>query len=251
MRWRDRSDRGRHGLARRRTAIAARILRKLDDAALLDGPLLVAGTNALFAYESRTGVLFEDSIIATEDLDLLWDARRRMSLLLTDVRESGVLGLLQQVDKSFHRTKPFQAVNDDPYLVDLIRPSEPNLIKPAPRLSKAPDDFDPAAIEGLLWLINAPKYEETLIAEDGMPVRVVTVDPRAYALHKLWLSRRNDRSRLKRSRDLQQARAVAEVAINFLDLSFKDKALTALPPALMKGAAELERSAAESAADPN
>lgn len=72
----------------RMPAIAARILRKLDDAELLDGALLVAGTNALFAYEAGTGVLFEGDIIATEDLDLLWDARRRMSLLLADVRET-------------------------------------------------------------------------------------------------------------------------------------------------------------------
>jgi hypothetical protein len=135
--------------------------------------------------------------------------------------------------------------------VDLIRPSQSNLLKPSPRLSHAADDFDPAAIDGLLWLINAPKFEETLIAEDGMPARMVTVDPRAYALHKLWLSRRINRSRLKRSRDLLQARAVADVAINVLALSFKDKALTALPSDLMKDAAELERLAAPSAAGDN
>jgi hypothetical protein len=60
--------------------IAARILRKLDDVGLLDRALLVVGTNALFAYESGTGLFFEDTIIATDDLDLLWDSKQRISL---------------------------------------------------------------------------------------------------------------------------------------------------------------------------
>ncbi|MEQ1694801.1 MAG: nucleotidyltransferase domain-containing protein [Hyphomicrobiaceae bacterium] len=221
--------------------IAARILRKLDDAGLLGGSLLVVGTNALFAYEAGTGVLLGDTLIATEDLDLLWDPRHRMSLLVAEGSEAGVLGLLQQVDKSFKKSRPYQAANDESYLVDLIRPMVANeMFKQPPRLSEADDEFDPAPIDGLAWLVSAPRYEDIAIAEDGLPARIVTVDPRAYALHKLWLSRRGNRRGLKRARDFEQARAVAELAVKWLDLSFQDTALTALPVELMQGVAELE-----------
>ena len=42
---------------------------------------------------------------------------------------------------------------------------------------------DPSArsIEGLIWLESVPPFEEYAIADDGMPVRMVTVDPRAFA----------------------------------------------------------------------
>ena len=226
--------------------IAARILRRLDDAGYLDGSLIVAGTNALFAYESGTGVLFDEPLIATEDLDLLWDPRRRMSLLLAEDNEASVLGLLQRVDRSFRKNRSYQAINDDTYLVDLIRPASiDEMFCKSPSLSQAEDDLEPAAIDGLAWLINAPRYEECAVAEDGLPARIVTVDPRAYALHKLWLSKRSDRSPLKRSRDIEQAHAVADVAINSLGLSFADEVLSAMPAEFMQGAGELETSIAK------
>ena len=201
--------------------IAARILRRLDDAGYLDGSLIVAGTNALFAYESGTGIIFDEPLIATGDLDLLWDPRRRMSLLLAENNEASVLGLLQRVDRSFRKNQSYQAINDDTYLVDFIRPTGVDeIFDKSPLLSQAENDLEPAAIEGLAWLINAPRYEEFAVAEDGLPARIVTVDPRAYALHKLWLSKRRSRSALKRRRDMEQAHAVADVAINSLGLSF-------------------------------
>ena len=78
--------------------IAARILRKLDQEGLLGKHLFVGGTNSLYAYEAAAGVLFETGLTATEDVDLLWDVRRHLSLALIDTRKEGVLGLLRQVD---------------------------------------------------------------------------------------------------------------------------------------------------------
>ncbi len=225
--------------------IAGRILRKLDELQLLDGALQVVGTNALFAYESATGVLFSDAIVATEDLDLLWDARSRLSLIVSASEESGFLSILRKVDRSFQLTRPYRASNDETYLVDLIRPPIPHeMFKPSPRLSDREGDFTPAPIDGLEWLINAPKLEDVVIAEDGMPVRMVTLDPRVFALHKVWLSGRPNRSALKRNRDRAQAKAVAEVAVQSLNLSFDDEALSALPLELMAGVQELQQSMA-------
>ena len=219
--------------------IAARILRRLDDEDLLDGQLMVAGTNALFAYEFGTGVLLGDDLIATEDLDLLWDWRNRISFLLSDAQTASVIGLLRQLDRSFRKRCAFQAVNADNYLVDLIRPHQPHeIFREPPRLTEASEEFEPAPIDGLEWLVNAPRYEEVAIAEDGLPVRIVTIDPRAYALHKVWLSRKANRNALKRGRDRAQADAVARIAVQWLGLSFDASDLTALPDELMAFASE-------------
>lgn len=87
-------------------------------------------------------------------------------------------------------------------------------------------------IEGLQWIALAPKMTEIAIAGDGFPVRMVVPDPRVFALHKIWLSLRPDRSPLKRKRDFRQGEAVAQLSLQYLDLSFDDPALNSLPPDL-------------------
>jgi hypothetical protein len=225
----------------RMPAISARILRRLDDAALLDGAIRIVGTHALFGYEAATGVLFEEHLTATEDLDLLWDPRRRLTMLINDETDAGLLGLLRQVDRSFTKRRPYQLVNDDAFLVDLIRPErrkEPFL--DPPRLSDAPDDLYAAPLAGLDWLINAPTLEDIVIGTDCWPTRIVTVDPRAYALHKCWLAKQIERDPLKRRRDLEQARAVADLAVRWLGLSFAAPELSALPAQLLAGLKDIQ-----------
>jgi len=218
--------------------IAARILRKLDQEGLLGKHLFVVGTNSLYAYEAAAGVLFETGLTATEDVDLLWDVRRHLSLALVDTRKEGVMGLLRQVDRSFAaRANAFRATNDEGYYVDLIRPlSKTELTKSSPKLGEADDDLEAAAILGLEWLMHAPKFEKVAIGDDGLPMWMSCIDPRAFALHKLWLSKQMDREPVKRRRDLEQAKAVAHVAKDYLDLKFNAKDLSALPLELVKEA---------------
>ena len=42
---------------------------------------------------------------------------------LPRLASASVLGLLQRVDRSFRKNRSYQAINDDTYLVDLIRPA--------------------------------------------------------------------------------------------------------------------------------
>jgi hypothetical protein len=60
--------------------IAARILRECDKAELLGEHLIIVGTNALFAYEVAAGVQIQSGLVASGDIDLLYDARRHLSL---------------------------------------------------------------------------------------------------------------------------------------------------------------------------
>ncbi|HEX8663561.1 MAG TPA: nucleotidyltransferase domain-containing protein [Beijerinckiaceae bacterium] len=219
--------------------IAARILRKCDEKGLLGEQITVVGTNALFAYEARAGVRLSSELIAT---DFLLDTRRRLSLAVQDVREAGLIGLLRQADKTFVRSRQlYKAVNRNGYLVELIRPQPKDVLRdrsPA-RLTSVPEDLQGAAVIGLDWLISAPKMEATAIDDKGLPARLVVVDPRVFSLHKLWLSRREDRDPLKKHRDFEQAKAAATLAVQYFGLSFASHELDALPLALRNGVEEL------------
>jgi hypothetical protein len=167
-----------HGIGRM-PSTAARVLRKLDEAGLLGHQLFLVGTHSLYAYEAKAGVRFETDLTATADLDLLVDARQHMSLAVAeDVKPEGILGLLRKADRTFARTDQFRATNDDGYYVDLIAPLRPNeASETAIRLGDTNDDLAAAAILGLQWLINAPKFEEVVIGADGLPLWVSCIDP--------------------------------------------------------------------------
>lgn len=228
---------------------ATRIVRELDRAGLMGGPLFVVGTNAMFAYEMMAGVLLSSELLATGDIDLLWDDRQTMSLVLEpEVETQGIIGLLRKADKTFRPTGPrsFRAANDDGYLVDLIKPEDRDMRRPGPaKLGTPADDLYGVGIHGLHWLINAPKVSETVIGHDGFPLVMSCIDPRAFALHKLWVSRRDDRDPKHKPRDARAAALVAALCLSHLNVSFASKDLTALPAELRGLAPELGELASE------
>jgi hypothetical protein len=237
--------------------VAARILRRMDEGELLGTHLLVVGTNALFAYESSAGVVLGADLLATGDADLLWDSRQGIKLLAPEIRREGILGIIQKVDRSFQLrgAGDFRAINADGYYIDVIRPEETRLSQPRPRptIGERGDDLRPSPIHGLHWLVNAPRFEAIVIGADGYPVRLATVDPRAFALHKLWISQLPRRDPVKKTRDRIQAQAVAELCRRYLSLSFDEAQLRALPHMLRVLAAELAAPSAddEGAPEPN
>lgn len=85
---------------------------------LLGKHLFVIGTNALYAYEMKAGVLFESSLLATSDFDLLWGARGRLRLLVTGVSPEGVLGVLKKADPTYATADNYgvRAQNANSYL---------------------------------------------------------------------------------------------------------------------------------------
>lgn len=217
--------------------MAARILRKLERVHLLGRAISIVGTHALYAYERMAGGHFASAHVATQDIDLLYDARHRLRFLAPDTREEGLTGLLSDVDASFRQMTPrgYRAVNDTGFIVDLIMPMPRRPARPSTprRIGSGDDDMTAAEIEGLSWLQNSPQLHQIAIDERGFPVRIDVPDPRAFALHKLWVSERADRDRLKARRDADQARAVARLVLRHLPhLRFDDESLSALPQAL-------------------
>jgi len=208
-------------------AIAARILRELEKMGLLGRHVIVAGTNALYAYEAATGVVLGSQFVATEDADLLWDTRQSLLLAATRVHKDGLLGLLKRVDRSFNADFGFNATNRDGYIVDLLCPEPADMT-----IMRAEGDLEATEMAGTQWLLQAKHFEQVVIGGDGMPVRMVVPEPRTFAIHKLWVSRQPSRQPLKRPRDVDHARVVEALAKTYLRLPFTAKDMPWLAPEL-------------------
>ena len=209
--------------------ITARILRHLASAQVLGRNISVVGTNSLYLYEALAGVQLRSDLLATNDVDLLWDARQSLSLSVSDFRREGVMGYLKRADQSFRRSSGqyYRAINQNGFMVDLIHPIDDLLANTDDRVNE--EDLVGTGIEGLEWLVNAPKLDGVVIGEDGIPLRCWSVDPRAFALHKAWVAGRADREPVRRIRDHAQSREVARIAKHYLGMEMSDPALSALP----------------------
>ncbi len=207
--------------------VAARILRELDEQNLL-GAFTVLGTQAMYAYEAAGGVQFLLELLASGDVDLLYDARRKLTLISNRLDGGGLLGLLKKADRSFElvRKRGFRAANAGQLMVDLI--AAPRSIREAGPIIFSVDDLVASEVPGLQWLINSPKLDAVAVDEDGQPVPFRVPDPRAFALHKTWLSQQPARDPLKKPRDLAQARAVAQLVRELMPQLDFDVALTSL-----------------------
>lgn len=99
------------------------VLRAIEEAGLAEY-FTVVGTHALYAYESAAGVRIVQAALATQDVDLPWDARRRVQFIQDmDRRKTSVLRILQKADPSFRRKDDqlHTAINDMGFEIDFLR----------------------------------------------------------------------------------------------------------------------------------
>ncbi len=185
----------------------------------------VVGTHALYAYESAAGVTFEDAAVATRDIDLLWDVRKRVAFAtaLSKV-DSSMLGVLKKVDPTFRirNSQKYTAVNKDGFEVDII-PREQASDDPHPvRLSDDEDDFWVAQAPRAQELLDSPQFSAVIVATNGDMARMNTLEPMAFVQFKQWMSTLPQRDPLKRRRDAVQAKAVEAVVREYLPQWAKD-----------------------------
>jgi hypothetical protein len=191
-----------------------RILRRLTPGDLINAPLMVIDTHALHAFEFAAGVF----IGTPRDSLFFSGAAQQLTLAAAEeVAPDRFLRLLCQADRSY-KTLPGDggaAVNQQGFRVRLLRPpaahSGPRMV-----LRDAPGVTVPAESGDLTALMAAPKFSQVVIGRRGDPVTMVVPDPRALALHKLWLSQRQDRRPADRERDRVQAAALAELILRYL-----------------------------------
>ncbi len=210
--------------------IVARILNELDREALLGDHVIVAGTNVLYAYEVAFGVFIGGELRETRDADLLWDARRELRFATTEHGREGLMGILRRVDPSFTAEYGYNPTNNEGYIVDFLMPELKGRV---PLFEKfVSGDVEPVEMPGLIWLLDAPKLEQTVIADDGWPVRIVVPEPRTFALHKLWVSRQDSRKPLSRTKDAAHAALVGQIIRTYSNSRFLAKDMPWLPQEL-------------------
>lgn len=214
--------------AGRTPEIVVALLNAVRDAGL-EEHFIVVGTHALYAYETAAGVRIVAGALATQDVDLLWDARKRVKFVVNPGRDAGsMLAVLKRVDPSFRRKgdegQNETAINDKGFEVDFIR-REVEDGDPHPfRFSAHEDDLWPVRAHRAALLAESPVFTHPVISATGKMATMRTVDPKTFAEFKHWMAENaQNRDPMKRRRDLYQANIVRDL----LDKGFLTSRLTA------------------------
>jgi hypothetical protein len=191
-----------------------RILRGLEQDGLAAGSVMVIDTHALSAYEFTAGVFID----APKDSPFRAEAGQRLTLgAVTPVPPDNFMRLLRQADRSFQALpgNGFEAVNQAGFVVRLVRPQA---VRAATKIGNHPAQGPtvPAESGDLGALFNSPRFSQVVIGKRGAPATMVAPDPRAMALHKLWLSQQEDRAPSLKQWDRVQAMALAELIVGYL-----------------------------------
>jgi len=195
------------------------ILQKLSNSGLAEF-FTVVGTHALYAYESSSGVFIgEQEALATRDIDLLWDVRKRLSFLTKmEILDTSFIGFLKRVDPTFElrQDQRHTAVNSKGFEVDILR-REAKDDDPHP-LTLTDDDGDFFVVQarkaGLL--LDSARFSSMVVSTSGHMARMNTISPAAFAKFKRWLAVQPDRDAQKRRRDILQAELVEELIREYL-----------------------------------
>lgn len=186
------------------------LLNKLEDSGLSQH-FTVVGTHALYAYEAAAGVRIVAGALATQDVDLLWDARQRVRFLADIKRlDKSMLQLLQEVDPTFVRKDLHAetAINAKGFEVDFLRRMQEGDDPHPFRLSEAEDELWPVMAERAKLLTEAPRFSHVVIGATGKMAVMHTISPVTFVEFKRWLAERPNREPAKRRRDALQAQTV-------------------------------------------
>jgi len=194
--------------------LVVRVLRRLEQEELPGTPLMVMGAQALHAFEFAAGVFLE----TPKDSPLWSGAGQGLTLLAAaEIPPNKFLGLLSRVDRSFG-VRPghdLTAANQHGFLVRVLRPPTERPPYKMP-VKDARGVMPPPASGDLTSLVNSPRFSQVVIGRRGDPATMVVPDPRALALHLLWLSQQEDREPSKKIRDRCRAAALAELILRYL-----------------------------------
>jgi hypothetical protein len=193
-------------------------LNAIKDAGL-EKHFLVIGTHALIAYETAAGVMISSNLMATQDIDLLFDTRKRVKFFTQMQRlDASFLSILQTVDNSFRMRDDqlYTAVNDKGFEVDVVRRMARDIDPHPLKLTDHEDDFWAVQIPTGEKLLGARLFEQVVASSTGTMARMTTVHPLDFARIKKALSEDPKREAIKSAKDLLQAKCVQELVREYL-----------------------------------
>lgn len=175
---------------------------------------MTVGTHAIYAYEAACGVRVGSEALATRDVDLLFDTRRRVAFATTLKRlDASLIDIFRQADKTFRvRDDQLQtAVNDDGFEIDLIRrlaiDGNPH---PLP-MSDREEDFWAVQVSTGNRLVSGAKFEQVVVSARGDMALMRTVHPLDFIQVKRALAESVGRDPIKRPKDALQAEVVRQL----------------------------------------
>ena len=183
----------------------------------LDDKLIAIGTNSLYAYEAKAGIMIEEAHLATHDIDILNRNDKSISFMFNILSHTyTALELLQSIDKSFYQSPkvPYRFINNDGISIELIVPYVDKIQKSTQ--SNFLSDVTPLAMEGIQWIENARLFKETIIGLNGKSANITTIHPLEYAIYKNWLGKKEDRDFLKHTRDIEQSKLATKIITEYM-----------------------------------
>jgi hypothetical protein len=198
----------RQGLSGPDRAMGA-ILDVLAHAGLFKAGAVLVGTAAYLISEPLVGSRLPSPTLMTGDVDLA-----TASVALTAEPPERLETILRRADPTFEgvpqlkaKAPPSRFRSANGYLVDLVTPTRSR--EDSNPVALAALNAGAAPLQYLAWLIDG---SVRTVALSGAGVLVNVPQPARYAVHKLILAQRRDASgRLKRAKDLDQAKAMIEV----------------------------------------
>ena len=187
--------------------IVVKTLNALEAAGLQDH-FMTIGTHALYAYESACGIRFIPDALATQDLDLLFDSRKRMSFVSQMRRmDSSFIGALQKADPSFRvmSDKKQTAINDAGFEVDIIRRTAKDAYPHPLRMCADENDVWAVQVDGAEKMLSAPRFSQVVVAETGHMAVMNTMNPVTFVAIKRMIASATGRDPKKRLKDVLQA----------------------------------------------
>ena len=196
------------------------ILDVLAHAGLFNAGAVLVGTAAYLVSEALVGRRLPAPTLMTGDLDLA-----TASLALTAEPPERLETILRRADPTFEgvaqlkaKAPPSRFRNASGYLVDLVAPMRSR--EDSNPVALAQLSAGAAPLQYLAWLIDGAV---PIVALWGAGVLVNVPQPARFAVHKLILAQRRDASgRLKRAKDLAQAKALIDVLLEHEPFALED-----------------------------
>ena len=195
--------------------IVIKTLNALEASGLQDH-FVTIGTHSLYAYESACGVRFIPDALATQDLDLLFDSRKRMSFMSQMRRmDSSFIGALQKADPTFRvmQDQNQTAINDAGFEVDVIRRAAKDRDPHPFRMSADENNLWAVQVEGADKMLSAPCFSQVIVAETGHMAVMNTMSPVTFIAIKRTISKAVGRDPKKRLKDALQADLVESLGM--------------------------------------
>lgn len=169
--------------------------------------LLTVGTHALYAFEAAAGVRIAPQALATQDVDVLFDTRQRVTFFSRlEEADMSFIDILRKADKTFE-IRPDQlqtAVNAQGFEVDVIRRDAKD------------EDLWAVQVSSGSRMLGAERFSQVVVASNGAMARMNTVSPAAFVKLKRTLSTSRTRDPLKKPKDALQADIVQHLMDEFM-----------------------------------